>query len=46
MQVTVLDDYADTLRTLQCFRRLAHHDVTIWTDHNDDVEELATRLAA
>lgn len=45
MQVTVLDDYADTLRTLQCFRRLAHHDVTIWTDHTDDVEELATRLA-
>ncbi|GAC1316958.1 MAG: hypothetical protein NVSMB12_14300 [Acidimicrobiales bacterium] len=33
MRVTVLDDYFDTLRTLDSFARLAGHDVTVWTDH-------------
>ena len=45
MQVSILDDYADTLRTLDCFALLAGHDVTIWNDHTDDVDELARRLA-
>ena len=44
MQVSILDDYADTLRTLDCFALLAGHDVTIWNDHTDDVDELAHRL--
>ena len=44
MKVTILDDYFDTLRTLDCFSRLAEHEVTVWTDHTDDVEELAQRL--
>ena len=44
MKVTILDDYLDTLRTLACFRELDGHDVTIWTDHTDDLDELATRL--
>jgi D-3-phosphoglycerate dehydrogenase len=45
MRVSILDDYFDTLRTLDCFDELAAHDVTIWTDHTDDVDVLATRLA-
>ena len=45
MKVTILDDYADTLRTLDCFRTLAGHDVTIWTDHCQDTAKLAARLA-
>ena len=45
MRVAILDDYCDTLRTLRCFGRLDGHDVTVWTDHTDDVGELATRLS-
>ncbi len=44
MKVAILDDYHDTLRTLDCFSRLAGHDVTIWNDHLQDVEPLAARL--
>lgn len=44
MKVTILDDYCDTLRTLECFSRLDDHDVTVWTDHTDDVDLLADRL--
>jgi D-3-phosphoglycerate dehydrogenase len=44
MNITILDDYFDTVRTLPCFRRLAHHDVTIWNDHVDDLNRLADRL--
>jgi D-3-phosphoglycerate dehydrogenase len=43
LKVTILDDYLDTLRTLACFRELDGHDVTIWTDHTDDLDELAAR---
>ena len=45
MRVTILDDYADTLRTLDCFSLLDDHDVTVWTDHTDDEDELVDRLA-
>jgi D-3-phosphoglycerate dehydrogenase len=44
MNVAILDDYHDTLRTLACFQKLAGHDVTVWTDHTDDVPTLAERL--
>ena len=44
MKVTILDDYCDTLRTLDCFRTLDDHDVTVWTDHTDDIDVLADRL--
>jgi D-3-phosphoglycerate dehydrogenase len=44
VKISILDDYFDTLRTLECFRRLAGHDVTIWNDHVQDVEALAERL--
>jgi len=46
MKITILDDYHDTVRTLDCFRKLDGHDVTIWNDHVQDVDKLAERLAA
>ena len=45
MKVTILDDYFDTLRGLRCFQKLAGHDVEVYTDHTQDVAELAARLA-
>ena len=45
MKVSILDDYFDTLRTLDCFRKLSGHDVTIWNDHVQDVDALAARLS-
>jgi D-3-phosphoglycerate dehydrogenase len=45
VKVSILDDYFDTLRTLDCFRKLAGHDVTIWNDHVQDVDQLAERLS-
>ena len=44
MKVTILDDYFDTLRTLDCFDYLADHEVTVWTDHVQDIDLLAGRL--
>lgn len=44
MKVSILDDYFDTLRSLDCFKKLAGHDVTIWNDHVQDVDVLAERL--
>jgi len=44
MKISILDDYHDTLRTLNCFSKLAGHDVTIWNDHVQDVDALAERL--
>ena len=45
MKISILDDYFDTLRTLDCFRTLAGHDVTVWNDHEQDTDALARRLA-
>lgn len=44
MKISILDDYFDTLRTLDCFEKLKGHDVTIHTDHVQDVDVLAQRL--
>jgi D-3-phosphoglycerate dehydrogenase len=44
MNITILDDYQDTIRTLDCFRKIAHHNVTIWNDHTKDTDALAGRL--
>jgi D-3-phosphoglycerate dehydrogenase len=44
MNITILDDYHDTVRHLPCFARLAGHDVTIWNDHVQDTDALANRL--
>jgi D-3-phosphoglycerate dehydrogenase len=45
MRVSILDDYMDTLRTLACFDKLASHEVTVWSDHVEDVDLLAERLS-
>ena len=45
MKITILDDYHDTVRTLDAFRKLAGHEVRIWNDHVQDVDRLAERLA-
>src|SRR5512135_334873 len=44
LKVSILDDYFDTLRTLDCFGKLSGHDVTIWNDHVQDFETLSGRL--
>ena len=44
MRVSILDDYFDTLRTLDCFDKLDGHEVTVFTDHVQDVDRLADRL--
>jgi D-3-phosphoglycerate dehydrogenase len=44
VRVSILDDYFDTLRTLPCFDKLAGHDVTVWTDHAQELDVLADRL--
>jgi D-3-phosphoglycerate dehydrogenase len=44
MKISILDDYFDTLRTLDCFAKLKGHDVSIHNDHVQDVDALAERL--
>ena len=44
MKITILDDYFDTTRTLDCFSKLDGHEVTIWNDHVQDTQALADRL--
>jgi len=44
MKISILDDYFDTLRTLDCFAKLASHDVTVWNDHAEDLDVLTDRL--
>ena len=44
MKIAILDDYQDTIRTLNAFKKMAGQDVTIWKDHTKDVDTLAARL--
>src|SRR5262245_23824628 len=44
MNITILDDYQDTIRTLKCFGKVAGHHVTGWNDHTKDVNVPADRL--
>jgi D-3-phosphoglycerate dehydrogenase / 2-oxoglutarate reductase len=44
MKVTVLDDYQNLVRSLDAFKKLKDHDVTVWNDHTKDVDVLAERL--
>jgi D-3-phosphoglycerate dehydrogenase len=44
MNISILDDYHDTLRTLACFSKLSGHKVTIWNDHVQETGALAERL--
>src|SRR3954468_672086 len=44
MKVAVLDDYFNTVPTLECFKKLARHEVKVWNDHAQDADVLAGRL--
>lgn len=44
MKLAILDDYFDTLRTLDCFAEIARYEPRIWTDHVQDEQVLADRL--
>ena len=44
MKISILDDYHDTLRTLDAFKKLAGQEVTVWNDHVQDTDALAQRL--
>ena len=44
MKITILDDYFDTIRTLDCFSKLDGHEVTIWNDHVQETGALVDRL--
>ena len=44
MKIAILDDWFDTLRTLPSFAKLADHEVTVWTDHVEDEDQLVARL--
>src|SRR6516225_2947464 len=44
MKIAILDDYHDTIRSLACFGQLVGHEVTVWTDHVQDDDVLASRL--
>ena len=44
MNITILDDFHDTVRTLRSYGKLAGHNVRIWNEHTKDVDILADRL--
>lgn len=44
MKVAVLDDYQDSVRTLECFGLLQGHDVRVLNETYADPEQLADRL--
>lgn len=44
MKVAILDDWLDTISKLPCFSKLKNLDVTIFTDHENDIEKLIKRL--
>jgi D-3-phosphoglycerate dehydrogenase len=44
MKISILDDYHDTLRTLDCFKKLSGHEIRIWNDHVQNVDALGERL--
>ncbi len=44
MNITILDDYQNMVKTLAAFSKAAGHNVTIWNDHTKNVDVLAERL--
>jgi len=45
MKIAILDDYHDTIRTLDCLKKLSGHEISIWNDHVQDIDALAQRLS-
>ena len=44
MKVVISDDYQNCIRHLDCFSKMAGHDVTIYNDTLDDIDALAGRF--
>ena len=44
MKIAILDDYADVVRHLDCFKTLRGHQVTILNEHVADLDVLAERV--
>ena len=44
MKIAILDDYADVVRHLDCFKTLRGHQVTILNEHVSDLDVLAERV--
>lgn len=44
MQIVIPDDYQNAVRSLDCFKMLAEHQVTIYHDSTKDVAELVSRF--
>src|SRR5713101_3161518 len=44
MNITILDDYQNMVKTLAAFGKATGHSVTIWNDHTKNVDVLAERL--
>lgn len=44
MNITVLDDYQDVVKNLECFKLLTEHDVTVFSQSYSE-DELAVKLA-
>jgi len=44
LKISILDDYHDTLRTLDCYKKLDGYEVEIWNDHVQDTDVLSERL--
>ncbi len=44
MKIVIPDDYQDAVRTLDCFRKLDGHEVTVYLDTVTDVDALAERF--
>jgi hypothetical protein len=41
MKIAILDDYANVVRDLPCFRKLEGHDVKVWNHQTADLGVLA-----
>ncbi|AOB31962.1 3-phosphoglycerate dehydrogenase [Bordetella sp. H567] len=44
MRIAIPDDYQDCVRSLDCYARLAGHDVTVFHDNVKDIDALAERF--
>ena len=44
MKIAILDDFQDSVRSLNCFQKLSGHDVLILNRHIEDIDELSEVL--
>jgi D-3-phosphoglycerate dehydrogenase len=44
MRIVISDDYQDCVKTLNCFEKLSHHQVTIYNDTVKDLDALVHRF--